>query len=1823
MLAFCPNFSDPEIEAEFNHLETLVGEDSAYWYYSQFEGDFSAIYDTLTSKGVRVQSAPKVPQMGLKTLPEGSTQDSINNADVTSRLMTGAPIDDTNNKAIWDVENALGLVSIREFKGKKWKFYNPLNKDEAQKAKDWIFHNHLDVGMKVVKPWSNAAGTVGIQLTGWPKNVDQSIAEHKRDLEHQVAKERTALDQEIRADLLPDPIEPKSVDNPNNPKELEDIQDITSKLGWEIHKATDILDLLSDNTAFDERSKEVLEMLQRVVGRHPDLRVQLIKRESAKAGMENSYAYFDPNNNTINLIEEAVHNPETASYDNFAMSVLHEYIHAFTLRSLRNPGTPEEIQLVKDLTRLWKLASKNTKNPGLYGYKNVEEFVAELMTSNELLADLKSQEYKVWQRIVNYIAKFFGIYKTTTDRVGQQTISGETAYKRVLEFIPTQERFDDSGTAVAKEINVITQAKYPLHGTIDLSKRDEAVKLLRGIQDGFTIEKGKGFVHKDTQFTMLPVTAIMSQYNLGVNKNELKSNEKLSDAVERAGNIGSILHGNMESIIKEKGLKIRGENPFTSTIGLRSDLSAIIDTFKGQNVTIMSELYVADPGKGVGGVIDMVIIDEKNRLHIYDFKSKESGFDKWGFRFPNEYNGSLKYSSKQAAHAQLTMYKIILERITGLTVHDMTAVLIEPDINGNKIVGAKLSSKENGLDKWNAKSREGVNIIAQLKNLGAREAKWDNYLSNIPGLEDPTRSYYVESALKTLQYSALEFSQTEKTLNVLMKGLEEQLTYATRTNARGRIRAIEDKIAEVRNQNESMDSLKAILQYALEDTAKLDATYIAAKKQQIKDKKAKITVGQLFGWKRSVEAWDGFGDYATYLADKIKLSVDIDKPENAAVKKEYETIISKIDLVVRRSNNIKDRYVSEGMDKLVTFLAPFYNRVRAEERNNLRKTYRRDKPTGVTEEEYIIKRLAEQQDDIDSRTRDLLRSEMERASTDINSIGMWLDNLLDSKDPITAAMVKAFGRTEEISHRESLNKRNELLMALTEFEKLNSDRNGIVSYKTLYDFMLEKDENGKLTGNFVGKFRSSLFNEFDETGKLIGGYMKVIKDTRNKDPKERDAERRTWKNDRTKFNKVDFGIGKWDFIRTIFKNQPFEEEVTDGHLMVIQQNEQDNKDAFYDENLDGQSLQDLANTGAIPQEFADAIDDWIYKNAWEYREILPQYKKKYENPQWAEIEKLEGAERKLYDLLMDMMSEADQMIPFSSRLGGRLPGVEKRTTEMLKDNMGIVATARQSWNQAWSIRKDDEEHDNFGQAGEEQPFLPIHYTGKPDIELQSFDIPTIVYKFWQSANDFNNKKEILPEMELAKHIIKTRKTDPINSMVFNIKKFLNREEVKANNNNLSRQVEHWFQMAVYGRPKMKMGKIFGIDGNKLADNLMKYTSLNLLGLNVIQGSANAILGEALQTAERIAGEYMSPKAYRRGSMFYAKNFAGVMGDVGARSPKNVVTRLMETFNVLDQWEGTDFSKRQKYRHAMSSNTLFFTTHAGEHEMQGRFLLSMLSDKRAIDKNGKDIGSMLEKYTVDKDTKALVLDPEVSLEKSEWTEDDQFDFQYKVRGILSRLHGEYSDLGRVAIQRAALGRMAFMFRKFVVPGYKRRWGKNAYIERLDDFVEGNYITTGKFLGKFMNDLIHFRFSVGADWGNLTDHEKANVRRTTTEVSFLLMAIILSNLAIAKLKEDGDDDDDRMWSFLAYQALRLRAELLFFIKPDETFSILRSPMATMSVIENLFKLTGQIFEPAERYERGPWKGQLKIQKTITNMAPGYRQFYRVRDLKDQLPWFSSKI
>jgi hypothetical protein len=310
-----------------------------------------------------------------------------------------------------------------------------------------------------------------------------------------------------------------------------------------------------------------------------------------------------------------------------------------------------------------------------------------------------------------------------------------------------------------------------------------------------------------------------------------------------------------------------------------------------------------------------------------------------------------------------------------------------------------------------------------------------------------------------------------------------------------------------------------------------------------------------------------------------------------------------------------------------------------------------------------------------------------------------------------------------------------------------------------------------------------------------------------------------------------------------------------------------------------------------------------------------------------------------------------------------------------------------------------------------------------------------------------------------------------------------------------------------------------------------------------------------------------------------------------------------------------------------SNAIFFVATAGWWTMQAKTLLGMLEGRRAYDKNGKDVGSILSNYKVI-DGK-LTLNSLVDEVKSGWDNKGRRLYEHKINGVISGIHGDQSNLAHVALQNSAIGSMALMFRRFVVPTFLRRWGSEYYNERIEDYQGGMYVSTAKFGRQLVKNLQETKsFMLSREWAIADNLTKTNVIRSIGEVVTILSSIILANAAISIAKNAKERDQEKkdavMWNFMAYQALRLEAEFRFYTSPMEAMKILRSPAATMSMVDGIAKLASQLTGPGwQEYKQGPFKGDLKLKKTLIDLTVGVKQYYRARELGEQVSLMKSNI
>lgn len=1065
-------------------------------------------------------------------------------------------------------------------------------------------------------------------------------------------------------------------------------------------------------------------------------------------------------------------------------------------------------------------------------------------------------------------------------------------------------------------------------------------------------------------------------------------------------------------------------------------------------------------------------------------------------------------------------------------------------------------------------------------------------------------------------------------------------------------------LEEYKEAGAATSAMVSAINYSAKITDQLFKRY----QKVLKDKKP-FTAEILQTWSDFLVAYDVLDDLQTMLAEDPSIIQD-------------PSLIEKLDVAIKKKNILKTTYTKKGLPLMAKWLSQFYNGIRVkfeeDKRSEYRKEYHRQKKGREvneevlkykTEKEYVEAMVAKHKGELDQKTENLLLGELEEASRDVNVFTRWLDNMLDTADPVAAAVVNAFTRAEEDSRIEALEKRVEVLGWLTKLEEARGKGN-FQSELDFYKFALEFDRDGISTQYLLKPWMSDLIAEEQrqrdrifkrgeaEDPTFLDDLQRKLDvgeiDRETFQRKRRAAMESAFYSWRENTLRVDEDT-KWDHLLTYFKNMVGKMDDQTGEVLVT---EEDFEAIRLHPNM---SPSTMVREGLISEEVGNLYMSWNSKNYWTYTNIIDEWR----NPQWDKLmrevgiatdipyfrqsQQLRKSDHHLaqaYIAITDLAEEADSKIPYSYRLGGRLPGVSKILSERFKDKQNPTLIAKNTIRADFVVRPEDVERGEqilTDEQGRPKMFLPIHFTNHIELENQSFDLAGIYFKFWESTNDYSIKRKILPEIEMARYFISNRKALKRNSLgdivisKIGLKGKGNFDELDENRvkpsteekTRLAEQLNDWFEMAVYGK-KAKENTLWHVsddlvvDGAKFVDAINRYTSLNLLGFNIVQGVANVAIGETMEAIDAFAGEHVSIKTLNKATGKYMKWLPRMMGDWGARTPSHVGSLIIEHFGILHE-PVTDvaFSKKTKVGQHFDMGTLFMMQKAGEHWMQSRFLYALLMEKRAINDAGEDIGNMLDQYYADKGE--LKIKKEVNLEKSKWTKTDQDSFLIKAKGLLSRMHGEYSDLGRVAIQRMAIGRMAYMFRKFVVPGLRRRWAKSRYIERLGQTVEGNYITTLRFVRSLSKDLKVFKMSLMSDdWAALSDHEKANIRRTLGEVVALVGATIMANFLYKKAQHE--DDEEWLYAYWSYQAYRLQTELLFFTpKLDEAMTILRSPAASVSMVDNVIKLIDQMFSPLERYERGPWKGEYKMKKILINFAPLYKQYYKARDVEEQISWF----
>jgi hypothetical protein len=285
------------------------------------------------------------------------------------------------------------------------------------------------------------------------------------------------------------------------------------------------------------------------------------------------------------------------------------------------------------------------------------------------------------------------------------------------------------------------------------------------------------------------------------------------------------------------------------------------------------------------------------------------------------------------------------------------------------------------------------------------------------------------------------------------------------------------------------------------------------------------------------------------------------------------------------------------------------------------------------------------------------------------------------------------------------------------------------------------------------------------------------------------------------------------------------------------------------------------------------------------------------------------------------------------------------------------------------------------------------------------------------------------------------------------------------------------------------------------------------------------------------------------------------------------------------------------RKMFSSDAWFFMQQQGEHNVQVRTMIAMMLRSKAI-KNGKEI-DLIDAYELGIDGKIKLIDGVTipgTLSKNGLVNKD---VQNSLHAINKRMHGVYDEFNKTLIEREWWGRLLLMYRKFVVPGYKRRFKAYGIDQEAGLLTEGYQIAFWKLMIRETKELMK-EFSPFHD-SNLSPLERANAKKAAMEMAYMLTTGIIITI-LSSMKGD-DDDDDKAKQYALYFALRLNNEIGFFLTPGDVtrhpvtlgvnpmdmYKSFRSPTAGYTLLEKTVRLASQLSNPFEEYKRdtGSWK------------------------------------
>lgn len=553
--------------------------------------------------------------------------------------------------------------------------------------------------------------------------------------------------------------------------------------------------------------------------------------------------------------------------------------------------------------------------------------------------------------------------------------------------------------------------------------------------------------------------------------------------------------------------------------------------------------------------------------------------------------------------------------------------------------------------------------------------------------------------------------------------------------------------------------------------------------------------------------------------------------------------------------------------------------------------------------------------------------------------------------------------------------------------------------------------------------------------------------------------------------------------------------------------------------------------------------------------------------------------------------------------------------------------------------------------------LPIYYSRlAPDESMEDMSLDTVsslatYIKIFNRSAELSN---VLGVLEGAADIIETFNSNNSNTSdyVASILKTENLSEryeyIKSRSisyiNKVSKSYEDRNDLAMY--KDFLRRQVYGKYQNQmqskpvrvLVNGYMRFTAIRTLGLKLGTSIANVVQAYISIIPELARKQHFTLGDFIKAEGRYLLNSLAFISDLGTPKPSTHATLWSQKFNIMQDFDDNirdiDYRKN-RFQRLFTTDVLFALMHLGEHHIQHLTAYSMAYNKQneLIDGDGNQYNVYNAFFTF-KDNNvtrlylreglsttikgkqyAIITNEEIEQRKADFIANNPNEvyheakilkdgeisesawitqFGQRVLGLNQYMNGIYNTEDSNAAQASIWANLMLMYRRYLYPSLKRRYGKRTYNAQMSSEHEGYYATArrvNKMLKWEKNNKEKYEFekltsdqqkivvdAIKTDGikyglsdvsaisitetfdalpkqtqreilygtgnvreaiiGTLNDYEKGNLRAFKAELA-TLSSIMLANLAFALF--DDDDDDGFVLAELKYQLRRSQTEL----------------------------------------------------------------------------------